>query len=474
MPKAIYRIVLLSAGCILATGGSLSAQNTRQTDTYKRIKAYIDAIPAIDTHDHLQHFATLSNKVMTAEGPGMNLAAVWQNSYYTWTNPLAPWQPGMAFSTWWDRARNNFDSARATSFYRYLLPAFTDLYGVDFESITDEQAAELNQRIFENYKSPDWIYHVVTERANIELMLTDPNWARLTEVPEFKFQVLVFNVTSLVDGFHRSEFGSPGDDPYGFADKHGPKVESLDDYLALLDALFRERKAAGAVCLKPTLAYNRTLQFDNVPRERAAAAFGKRRKDLSTQQVKDFEDFIMWRLVELAAKHDLPFQIHTGQARIQGSNPMLLVDLIAASPKTKFILFHGGYPWVGETAVIMQRFARNVWVDSCWVPTLSYNTAKRAYHEWLDAFPSNRLMWGADSSHAESVYGSTVFTRQCLAEVLAERVDRGDLREDFARRIARQVMRDNALELFPTLKDRLWKHTAGRTMSATTVPAAVQ
>jgi hypothetical protein len=27
---------------------------------------------------------------------------------------------------------------------------------------------------------------------------------------------------------------------------------------------------------------------------------------------------------------ELPFQIHTGHARIQGSNPMLLVDLVAA------------------------------------------------------------------------------------------------------------------------------------------------
>src|SRR5262245_48062923 len=49
----------------------------------------------------------------------------------------------------------------------------------------------------------------------------------------------------------------------------------------------------------------------------------------------------MWHLAHLSAKHELPFQIHTGNARIQGSNPMLLVDYIEANPKTKFILFHG-------------------------------------------------------------------------------------------------------------------------------------
>ena len=42
--------------------------------------------------------------------------------------------------------------------------------------------------------------------------------------------------------------------------------------------------------------------------------------------------------------------------------------------------------------------------------------------------------------------------------MLSENVDRGDLIEEHADRIGRQIMRDNALELFPQLKERLWKH----------------
>jgi len=67
-------------------------------------------------------------------------------------------------------------------------------------------------------------------------------------------------------------------------------------------------------------------------------------------------------------------------------------------------------------------------------------------------------MWGGDCNHGEGIYGSTELTRQCISEVLAEKVDRGDLLEEHANRIGRQIMRDNALELFPQLKDRLWKH----------------
>ena len=263
----------------------------------------------------------------------MTLRSIWAGSYFTWIHPLEPWPEDGSFDTWWSKAQHNFTNARATSFYRYLLPAFRDLYGVDFDRITPEQARELNDRIFENYKTDRWLQEVITERANIELMVIDSYWARLACTTDYPFTVALCNVTSVVRGFHSSEFSDPLDDPYAFAKQHDLDVDSLDDYVAVLDHLLAEAKKKGAICLKTTLAYNRTLRFENVSKEQAAKAFGRPRSELSEQEIKDFEDYIMWRLVELSAKHDLPFQIHTGQARIQGSNPMLLVDLIEANPE---------------------------------------------------------------------------------------------------------------------------------------------
>ncbi len=434
------------------------APSTRSSPTYQRIKAHLDSVPAIDTHNHLWPFDKLPGYVETERGRGMNLAGIWTSNYFTWLNPLTRWKAGDKFKDWWSVAKHDFDNARASSFYRYNLPAFQDLYGVDFDRITDEQAGELNDRIFENYQDPAWLYHVVTERANIELMFNDPHWARFDFAKSYPWEVLVLNVGTLTRGFHPSEFKNSSDDPYHFAQKSGLSVDSLDDYLMVLDRLFRTAKERGAACLKHTLAYRRTLRFENVSKERAARAFGRPRSELSREEIADFEDFIMWRLAELSARYSLPFQIHTGIARIQGSNPMLLVNLIAGNPKTKFILFHGGFPWIGETGVIVMRFPRRVWIDSVWLPSISYTTAKRAYHEWLEVMPSDRIMWGADCNHAEGIYGSTEFTRRCLAEVLAEKVTRGDLLEEHAKKIGRQILRENALTLFPQLENRLWKH----------------
>ena len=437
------------------------SDDTRNTELYRRIKSQLNAVAAIDTHDHLPPFDQLPGYTETDHGKGMNLYGLWKNSYYTWYNPLTPWQPKMKFADWWKVAQHDFKDARATSFYRYQLPAYQDLYGIDFDRITPEQAADLDKRVFENYRDQKWLYHVVTERANIELMFEDPYWNRTGFTTYYPWEVMVFNVTFLIRGFHESESGPPltlRDNPYEFARKHGLPMDNFDEYLAMLEKMFLEAKDRGAVCLKSTIAYSRTLRFEKVSQERAAKAFGKRRSALTAEEVKDFEDYLFWKLCALSAKYELPFQIHTGQARIQGSNPMLLVDLIEAHPDTKFILFHGGYPWVGETAVIVQRNSKHVWIDSVWLPMLSYTTGKRAFHEWLDAFPSNRIMWGADCRDAEGIYGATEFTRRCLAEVLTEKVQAGDLKPDHAMRIGQQVLRDNALELFPQLKERLWKH----------------
>ena len=217
-------------------------------------------------------------------------------------------------------------------------------------------------------------------------------------------------------------------------------------------------KSKGAVCLKTTTAYERTLDFENVTREQAERAWGRPMSQSPASDVKALQDYIMWRIVELSARLDLPFQIHTGHARIQGSNPMLFVDMIAANPKTKFVLFHGGYPWIGETGAIASRY-QNVWIDSVWLPTISYTMGKRAYEEWLDVVGSNRILWGADAHHAEGVYAATEITRRCLAEALAEKVERKELGQEQALHIGRQILRENALELFPSLKAKLWKQS---------------
>src|ERR1051325_1311901 len=73
---------------------SAMGADTRQTATYKRVKAALDAVPAIDTHDHLSPFEILPGYVETERGHGMNQTGLWRNSYLNWINPITPWKSG--------------------------------------------------------------------------------------------------------------------------------------------------------------------------------------------------------------------------------------------------------------------------------------------------------------------------------------------------------------------------------------------
>lgn len=83
----------------------------------------------------------------------MTLYSLWTNSYYRWNNSISPWPASGKFDDWWKHAQHYFQDARATRFYRYLLPAFRDLYGIDFDTINDEQAKQLSESIFDNYRN---------------------------------------------------------------------------------------------------------------------------------------------------------------------------------------------------------------------------------------------------------------------------------------------------------------------------------
>jgi hypothetical protein len=422
----------------------------------KRLKKNFDAVRAIDTHSHLRSFRHFQE---TADPQrGFTLRHLWTNSYLTWVVAIPAWQASAPFGAWWADAQTTFDDVRAMSFYRYMLPAFRDLYGVHFESLSADQARRLNDRVVANYRNEKWVAEAIVHRANIELVLVDDH-GRLQWDAHYPFTVPVLNVNGLVRGTHPEQYAKSlaegkGDSPYVFAREHGLAIRNLDDYLNVIDAIFKAAVAKGAVCLKTTLAYQRSIRFEDVPRVRAEKAFGKRPAELGAAEKRDFEDFIIWHVTRLAARYDLPFQIHTGDARLQDSNPMLLLDMIQANPKTKFVLFHGGYPWVGETGAIAMK-CRNVWIDSVWLPQISFTMARRAFQEWLDVMPASRIMWGSDVQIPDGVYGAADFTRACLAEGLAEKVARGELREEDAERIGRQILRENALRLLPKLQARV-------------------
>ena len=91
----------------------------------------------------------------------------------------------------------------------------------------------------------------------------------------------------------------------------------------------------------------------------------------------------------------------------------------------------------------------HVWLNMCWMYVITMEGSRRALGEWIDLVPGHRLLgFGSDVHFPELVYGHLLMARSCLADVLAEKVDRDFLSERCAIDLARKMMHDNAVELY--------------------------
>ena len=97
---------------------------------------------------------------------------------------------------------------------------------------------------------------------------------------------------------------------------------------------------------------------------------------------------------------------------------------------------------------LMARTFPNIHFGFCWIPALSHALAKRLMDEMFDMVPANKLLIGMDSGSIEAFYGTTLITRELVAQVLASKVDSGLISRRAAANIARRFLHDNALALF--------------------------
>jgi hypothetical protein len=66
------------------------------------------------------------------------------------------------------------------------------------------------------------------------------------------------------------------------------------------------------------MAYERKIQFDAVDRAAAARIFLKPPVDVSPAERIAYGDFMFGWFCELARRFEVPFQVHTGLAKLSG------------------------------------------------------------------------------------------------------------------------------------------------------------
>ena len=344
----------------------------------------------------------------------------------------------------WELLRGVIERAGNTSYWRHNLVVYSKFFGLTDPELTDDNWRSVNEAIVAKTADPDWYRWVTEDACRLRTQIRNVPWYEDWEPQFFTCTLRMEEALELLDAKTREKFAAETDQA----------VDTLD---GLKDALigYTERyNAKGNRGIKLAHAYQRTLFSEDVPASEASAIYAKalRGEELALDQIKRFQDHIIFFLGEMANEMDLVFQIHTG---VQGnwgwvphSNPIHLLPLVHKYKSVKFDLFHMGFPYVRELGM-MGKHCPNVYLNMAWAYIISMEASRQGLSEWIDLVPGARLLaFGSDVRSPEMIYGHLEMARSCLADVFEAKVRRDYLSETAAHDLLRKMLHDNAVELY--------------------------
>lgn len=412
---------------------------------YDKIYEYVKDLTIIDSHEHLpgretfrpkdrdvlsEYLSHYFSSDLMAMGMNREQLSYVQDS----SKPLIER---------WNLAEPFWNLARNTGYGRALDIAARDIYGIP--KIEKNTMEELNTKFRKTLEPEAGHYHrVLKEMSKIEYSVLD--WDLNCDPVYFKS---AYNIEGLVM-------------PYSWQwiekleSKTGIRITSFEEWLAACEKEIESALQKGAITLKCTLAYERTLLFENVTRQEAEAGFHEvlYRKgrpiwsDGGFGTTKAFQDYMMHFILRIANQKGLVLQIHTGIQEgnhnyIANTDPSLLSNLFVQYPYVKFDVFHMGYPYQHVVSALAKLFP-NVYLNMCWAHILSPAAARSTLSEWLESVPLGKIIaFGGDYLFVDGVYAHQLMARENISKVLAEKVKQGTLDVETACWMAKRMLYEN-------------------------------
>ncbi len=422
-----------------------------QENSYDKIRNYLDNIEIVDTHEHIQ-----------TPGDSADFQFFNTVSYFPadMSSAGAPsyrelQKEGFNVDKLWEQFGDYYNFSRATSYHEQFMNSLKILYDYDKPYLVKEDIRPLYDKMLaNNYRNYDKWFAEVFKKGKFKTMILDQYWDHFNTSIDTSYFKLVCNINTwvmLIGDAAEKKLITSEMVPFDLSNKNELSAKTLDEYVGIVDSVIQVFKKKGAVSIKNTLAYSRTLYFEDVPYDQAVSLYNKN-ENLDWTGKKQLEDFIFHHIIQQSIKLNMPIQIHTGylagnNSRLDNGQPMKLLNLFIKYPKARFSLFHGGYPWTGDFVAIGKNFT-NVYLDLVWLPQISKTEAIRTLHEILDAVPYNKIMWGGDVSRIDDTMGSLELAMEVVSTVLSERVEKGRMTDEMALEIAGRIFRDNAMEFF--------------------------
>ena len=416
---------------------------------------------------------THSHHLPEAEFATYNLDTLLRNSYVNWC--------GVSFDRTPESRAHFLESVRYHAYFVWLQKSLQELYAFS-EPLSATNWEVVSEQIRLAHQEPGRQMKVLTGQCAYRKIVQDAYWDPGSDNGYPSLFTPSFRINAFHFGYGPWTVDQDGSSPYTLYPH--PFITDLDEYLDWARRKILSKQAQGCVALKLPIAYDRGLDFAEVPYNQAQAAFGRlvtaflnapnrpqpaeqSNSDSSIisnvpvqpsaelpqvpgvhrEDIKAFQDFLFFQICRNAAELDLPVQIHTGMGQGRRTNALWLQEVIQKNPQTRFVLLHGSYPWVEDIPALVRLYP-NVFADLCWLPLGSTRAGKFLLHELIENATSDKVMWGCDTWTAEESYGALLSLRFVLSSVLAEKVSEGYLTTQDAQQIIDNILFRNAADFF--------------------------
>ncbi|HZD49537.1 MAG TPA: amidohydrolase family protein [Silvibacterium sp.] len=238
---------------------------------------------------------------------------------------------------------------------------------------------------------------------------------------------------------------------------------TLAEYLArVVTPTLERQKSQGAIAEKFEVAYLRSFGFADTPRSDAERIYAKwvARNRPDPVEYKALQDFLFRYIASECGRLGMPIHFHTmsgggGYFDIAGDNPLLLEPVFndPGLRKTRFVMLHGGWPFVREAGSLLQK--PNVYLDfSQEALIFPPRTMAVWLRVWLETYP-DKVLFGTDGypfsdslGWEEGTWIASHNARQALGLALTGMLRDGEINRQRATEIARMVLRGTAAQLY--------------------------
>ena len=352
---------------------------------------------------------------------------------------------------WWranpEEALKGFQSCvksfSLTGTFQCLRRGIKHLYEIDIAGFDTEEWKNADGLIEKNYQEFFSWYRQAMKEANFSRLIrpVHPEFYAQAESPESKQDELSFTNTILrIDPLlDLWKVKSPRRDALsGIAGIEPADAKSWKEFI---NKLFDLAAANHTVGIKQLQAYFRPLDYQ--PRRDSEVRF---RGEPDENEVIAFQDWVMHECCKQAHERRWAHQVHVGTNNLAQSSPLPLEALSVRYPQMNIVIIHC-WPFLKE-AGYLAKHRSNMYVDTCWLPVLNPNFLSEALDGWLNYVPTHKIMLGHDSTSIEMAVGSSLFTREILAEKLNHQQKLLQLPSTQLLATAADMLHNNAVRLY--------------------------